>query len=154
MPAPLDASDAVISVELKAADVPFVGLVAEHCWLVINSANKRDRWEVWQHRNVGGEASWGYLHKNLLPADTGVGAGPSHLVETWCGPVAGTLARRIERSPRDYPWRNRYFLWPGPNSNTWVQWVLSGERRLGWKARGRFYALLSRTGTAIGTAGE
>lgn len=125
-------------VELRAARIPFIGLFAHHHWFVVQ-CQRRDRWEVWQRADVGGERSFGHLHKNLLPADAGVGSGPSWLVARWCDDAASALAARIERSPETYPWCRRYHYWPGPNSNTYVQWVLGERLRLGRCGVGRRY---------------
>jgi len=127
------------TIELRAARIPVIGIIAHHHWLVVGQGEKRDRWEVWQRRDVGGE-SWGYLHLNLLPANAGVGNGPSWIVECWRGEVAEAIAARIECSVMDYPWCHRYHYWPGPNSNTYVQWVLDGRSALGRKAPGKWYA--------------
>lgn len=59
----------------------------------------------------------------------------------WEGDAAETVAARVERAIEEYPWRERYRYWPGPNSNTFVQWVLGEEFVLPWRAHGRRYAL-------------
>lgn len=126
-------------VELRAARIPIIGFFAHHHWFVVVRSGRRDRWEVWQHANVGGDFSVGYLHKNLLPPDAGVGNGPSWVIQCWRGEVTRTLASRIESSPDTYPWCFKYRYWPGPNSNTFVQWVLGEEFQLGRCAVGRGY---------------
>jgi hypothetical protein len=37
---------------------------------------------------------------------------------------AEAAIRAIEDAAREYPWRNAYRIWPGPNSNTFVAWML------------------------------
>lgn len=128
-----------IRVELRAARIPIIGFFAHHHWFVVDRGGVRDRWEVWQSARAGGTA-WGHLHRNLKRPDAGVGFGPSWLVQMWEGGAAVALARRIEDSPQTYPWRGRYLPWPGPNSNTYVQWVLGTTLRLGPHAPGRNYA--------------
>lgn len=92
------------AVELRAARIPLIGALAHHHWLVVVSgAGTRDRWEVWQRRNAGGE-SWGHLHRNLMPHDAGVGNGPSWVVRTWEGDDATQLMERLVSSPQHYPW--------------------------------------------------
>jgi hypothetical protein len=39
------------------------------------------------------------------------------------GDGADSLIDRIEKAARDYPWKNTYSAFPGPNSNTFVAWV-------------------------------
>jgi hypothetical protein len=130
-------------VELRAARVPFVGAIAHHHWLVIERAGQVDRWEVWQRQNAGGE-SWGHLHRNLLAPDSGVGSGPSWLIHAWAGEQAQDLAQRLERSIDDYPWCHRYRYWPGPNSNTFAQWVLGDLLTLPVRAPGKHFAKFAR----------
>ena len=125
-------------VELFGARIPVIGWIAHHHWLVVRAGDRVDRWEVWQSANAGGE-SFGHLHHGLFPPEAGVGWGPGWLVETWIGDEAEALAVYIDRMPLEYPWRGRYRYWPGPNSNTFVQWVLGPRRALGWQAIGRAY---------------
>ena len=127
------------SVRLLSAPVPFVGLIAHHCWFLIERGSVQDRWEVWQHRNAGRHA-WGYLHRNLMPPLAPVGAGGVIQRVAFSGTRAQLLAERIETSPQLYPRCHCYFLWPGPNSNTWVAWVLGDPSAMGVKALGRSFA--------------
>ncbi|WDE03116.1 DUF3750 domain-containing protein [Thalassomonas viridans] len=114
-------------VELRAAKIPGPpGLIADHYWFVIvkgAEAGHRQRWEVWQQKNAGGQ-SWQHLHKNLKAWHSGVGNGPSRVEYCWRGAQAARLIRGLETSPQNYPYLARYRYWPGPNSNTYVQWVL------------------------------
>jgi hypothetical protein len=52
-----------------------------------------------------------------------VGGGPSRLAKEWEGDAALRLRAVLEKS-RTYPYCERYRLWPGPNSNSFVAWVL------------------------------
>ena len=141
-------SQTPIIVELRKAKIPTIaGTIADHYWFVIECENnEKERWEVWQKANAG-PVSWGYVHLNLKPYDAGVGNGPSRVEAKWRGEKAEKIAD-ILRNPDLYPWRNRYLPWPGPNSNTYVNWVLlkSGVKyRLGFKAWGRSFAYLEKT---------
>jgi hypothetical protein len=126
-------------VELWTARIPRAGRFAEHHWLQIDRGDDVDRWEVWQSPDQGGE-SWGHLHRNLLPRSVGVGNGPGRNLMRWSDELACRLVERIESSPLEYPWRDWYRAFPGPNSNTFVQWVLQDLHRLGWRGIGRGYA--------------
>lgn len=128
----------MLAVELWAAPVPVVGQFADHHWFVVSRLESADRWEVWQKADVGGD-SWGHLHRNLMAPTAGVGSGEGRMLMRWYGTRAVTLANRIEASPRYYPWCTIYRFWPGPNSNTFVQWVLRNDHRLGWRAIGAAY---------------
>lgn len=137
---PDDKSAACAIVELRAARIPVIGFFAHHHWFVLHSGGGgHDRWEVWQDAEAGGEYCRGHLHKNLQLPEAGVGAGPSWLVQRWEGEAALPLWGRIEQSPDIYPWCFSYRYWPGPNSNTFVQWVLGKEFQLGRCGVGRRY---------------
>jgi len=99
-------------------------VVAVHHWFVVldRQAEHADRWEVWQSRNAGGQ-SWGHVHRNLMHADRAVGGGPTRLAAAWDGAEAERL-RAVLEQPEDYPYRELYRYWPGPNSNTYARWVL------------------------------
>lgn len=125
--------------QLKFASLPApLGLVAVHFWFTVGD----DRWEVWQRRDAGGK-SFGHLHRNLKARDEGVGGGPARLAGEWHGETAILLRTTLEDSGRSYPYLDRYRPWPGPNSNTFVAWVLRRagiDYRLPWKAIGRNFA--------------
>lgn len=130
--------------DLWSARIPFLGRIAHHHWLVIRRGARADRWEVWQTPGEC-ETAWGYLHCNLMPLSSGVGNGPGSLLQRWTSDAAVDLAARIESSPTTYPWRHRYRAFPGPNSNTYVQWALGSLHKLGWRGIGRDY----RAGTGL-----
>lgn len=132
-------------VDLWSARIPGLGRFAEHHWLVVCCESNADRWEVWQTPSEC-ETSWGHLHRNLMRPSSGVGNGPGRVVRRWTGDDAVYLSHRIESSPTAYPWHDRYRVFPGPNSNTYVQWVLGPLYTLGWRGFGRRYANSTRLG--------
>ena len=132
-------------VRLRCASLPPpLGLIAVHFWFTVSDPHLGccDRWEVWQTPDVGGE-SFGHLHRNLQGSEGGVGGGPARVVAQWTGDAARRLSSTLRRAASDYPYRDRYRAWPGPNSNTFAAWTL---RRAGvvfplpWKAFGKRYA--------------
>jgi len=135
-----------MEVQLRWAKIPFVGWWAVHYWYVVadrqgQNLDNLQRWEVWQRRQLKPE-SWGHLHKNLLSPYGGVGNGPSYLSQQWSGTDGDRLGEIIINSPQNYPHCHRYLYWPGPNSNTYAQWVLSQagiDFNLGWRGVGRGY---------------
>ena len=133
------ATPSLLTVQLWAARIPGILAFAEHYWLEVRDGASEARWEVWQHRDAGG-VSWGHLHRDLLPRESGVGNGPGRLVAQWTGDEAIRLRSVINASPTTYPWVDRYRLWPGPNSNTYVQWVLGRGHVLGWRGFGKRFA--------------
>ena len=136
----------MVRVELRAAKIPCLpGIIADHNWLLVfhTTEGKRqecDRWEVWQRANQN-ETCWGHLHKNLLTPYQGVGNGPSRLIHEWIGKEALSIAERIKSSPEVYPFINKYSYWPGPNSNTFAQWIVRGKIKLGSRAIGKSYPI-------------
>lgn len=111
-------------VQLKAAKIPLIGEIAVHYWLVIWQNQTVDRWEVWQTAHCC-QQSWGHLHCNLMPYNLGVGNGGSWTEAEWVGSQADLLISTINHSPHTYPYKYKYRYWPGPNSNTYVQWILN-----------------------------
>ena len=111
------------TVELRAAKIPRIGWIAVHCWFVVREDETETRWEIWQNRSVR-EPSWGHLHKNLMAPNRGVGNGDSWVIATWTDTEAQTLAHILKACPETYPHNYLYRYVPGPNSNTYVKWVL------------------------------
>ncbi len=111
-------------VELRVAKIPYIGFIAVHYWFVINQNNQFQRWEIWQKANCK-KPSWGHLHKNLMPYSQGVGNDISWVECQWFDRRAKRLIEIIENTPQIYPYNNEYKYYPGPNSNTYVQWVLN-----------------------------
>ena len=141
-----------IIVEIRAAKVPsWSGLFADHHWfLVLRGVDGKhyescDRWEVWQHANQSGSC-WGHLHKNLLAPLQGVGNGPSRVIGQWQDDEAFAIIGKIESSPENYPFNEKYRYWPGPNSNTFAQWVIRDRMELGIRAIGKRYPVPTITG--------
>jgi hypothetical protein len=136
------------SVQLRCATLPTVlGALAVHHWLVVfEPSGRAHRWEVWQTRNAGGTCI-GHVHRDLKHPDAGVGGGPYRVAAEWSGAQALAIQAVLGRIS-DYPWCERYRAWPGPNSNTFVAWVLEQagiECALGWKAIGGRYGMRRRT---------
>lgn len=118
----------MITVELRAAKIPYIGWIAVHCWFVVRESEQEQatetRWEIWQTRSVR-KPNWGHLHKNLMAPKRGVGNGESWAIATWTESEAQTLADRLNNSPETYPHNYLYRYVPGPNSNTYVRWILN-----------------------------
>ncbi len=110
-------------VQLRCAKLPYVTAIAAHCYYVVYDVNDHrwNRWEVWQKGT--GPTSWGHVHLNKWSAESGVGAGDSWALHEWAGHEAAML-RGILIRPHDYPYKDKYHYWPGPNCNTYVSWVL------------------------------
>jgi Protein of unknown function (DUF3750) len=112
-------------VQLRYATLPhFLRAIAVHSWFAVFDAvsGRWQRWEVWQAKDAGG-TSLGHIHCDLRHPDCGVGGGPYRLAAEWHGSAARRICAVLANA-QQYPHRDRYRAWPGPNSNTFVAWVL------------------------------
>lgn len=117
--------DAVV--RLYAAPTPGFEMLAIHPWFAVKSAavGGFDRWEVWP---VADEP-YGHVRVDRLAADADVGTGRPWVVAELRGDAAAAVVEFIRTRSPTYSCRDRYAYFPGPNSNTYVQWVLDGT---GW----------------------
>jgi len=133
------------------ANLPFS--FATHSWFVTNKKGLLSRWEV-LFRKHACETSWGHLHKNAFLPFRGIHVFPFSNSDRYfwqnvrlighIGGEMGSLAYRmtdfIESSAQKYPLCNSYSL-TGPNSNTYVRWVLrqfpESKLFLPWNAFGK-----------------
>lgn len=110
-----------------------ISYIALHCWFVLaDQENKISRWEIWQKPGRC-KNSWGHLHQNLFSAKEGIKLLPVISLWKWSPRLlyyfdnssASTLINTIRSTPECYPYRYVYKAFPGPNSNTFVKWVLN-----------------------------
>ena len=111
--------------------------IAVHNWLEVDyGSDGLYRWEVWD-KSSSCPTSWGHVHQNLLPSKIGmprrffrssndnVGYWDARLEGTLTGKIAETMGTFIESNCPSYPFKDQYHFWPGPNSNTFIQWILN-----------------------------
>ena len=123
---------------------------AAHTWFLINQKGKLTRREV-LHFRKDRALSIGYLHTDYFEPFTGIEIWQHYTKYHWKGTVldiitgdehsvAAKMINCIERSSEEYPFTETYSL-PGPNSNTYTQWVLTQfpqvTTRLPWNAFGK-----------------
>jgi hypothetical protein len=128
----------VVKVRLYYAPLPFIGYFAVHYWFVVYDDDACHRWEVWQTADAGG-VSTGHVHCDLKPPEEDVGGGATVAAAEWTGEEAARLKAALEKA-MDYPQSQLYRYWPGPNSNTFVAWILREakvEHLLDWKGIGK-----------------
>lgn len=132
-------------VVLFAAKVPHTR-IADHGWFGIREVSDPEevprwhRWEVWQ--NPGGPHD--HVRHDLMSVHADVGAGGKRAVTVWRGEEARRLGACIATHSPSYPERHRYLIWPGPNSNTYITWMLDAcgvEHALPWTFYGAWYPL-------------
>lgn len=126
LPRPSEFEDATIRV-YAARTGRWKGILAVHSWIVTKSESARsyDRYDV-----VG----WGTpVRVNAYPPDGRWYGNPPRLVFALEGPRAEALIPKIAAAVEEYRYRQRgdYTVWPGPNSNTFVAYVLSRVPELG-----------------------
>lgn len=110
-----------------AAPIPRIESIAVHCWFVIKSADSQafDRWEVFE-RNTG---AYGHVFMNDRSPTAGVGAGGTFVIAEVTGSEAEPIVEFIQTASPAYPCKDEYVLFPGPNSNSFAQWILDST---GW----------------------
>jgi hypothetical protein len=151
-------------VQLGYCRLPGVlGAIAAHPYfLSFDPAEGRwHRWDLWQYPNRGGPdvTSWSHVHRDLLGLRSGTGGGPPWVEREWRGNDARAILGALARSD-EYPYRDKYLAWPGPNSCTYPAWVLRqagvsadmDPRAIGRNYHGR--AGVGRTTTATGIQAE
>lgn len=126
---------------------------ARHPWVVTVSPAGTHRWEI-IHKIIENKENFGYVYKNYY-SDPMQGikqySGSSKYWEsTLIGSVMGntnSLAERmvnfIHTYSSDYLHKDTYHLYPGPNSNTYINWILKkfpeANIQLPWNCFGKNY---------------
>lgn len=134
------------------ASIPFnLGM---HAFFVCNEPGKPlERWEILFNVMSKHSERWGHLYKNILAPFATISEffaflrrDPNkivHLRGVVDGEVAHEMIAKIRTSKDAYQFRNNYFLLPGPNSNTYAQWILDQfpevDITLSWRAFGKGY---------------
>lgn len=136
-----------------SSPLPLPFSFAVHTWVVTNNNSKINRWEVWQTRNIG-PVSWSHVHKNLFNMVTGMNifylfttkrfkSRLIYVLEGDSNSNAKKVVDFIENKSPHYYFRNKYRYVPGPNSNTYVQWIINqfevSRQILPWYAFGKNY---------------
>lgn len=106
------------------------GNFAVHSWIAFKKANDSsyERYEIvgWRARH-GGNA---LVHQRGNPDNYWFGSSPALLAEV-TGEAAAALIPRIEQAISDYPHKNEYRAWPGPNSNSFIAHIGRAVPELG-----------------------
>lgn len=109
-------------VRVYGAPIPYIGKIAIHTWLVTKPAHRTtfQRWEVWQ------TAADPYYHVrlDLMDSTSDVGAGGTFVIAELVGVAAEHIVEFVENNGPHYPCREEYVYFPGPNSNSFVKWML------------------------------
>jgi len=156
-PDPATTPEAVVQV-YSARAVSWRGWFGVHTWIAVKPSNAAEFTvhEVmgWRLRRSG----TALVARNRTADGYWYGNRPELLGDIR-GPGVDAVIRRIEAAVEEYPYPDRYHVWPGPNSNTFVAFVLRkvpelrvdlpptaiGKDYLGWRSVGR---------TPSGTGGQ
>lgn len=125
LPAASHTSDAAIYV-MAARTGGLKGALAVHSWIVTKTAGGTN---YTRYDKVG----WGNpIRTNAYPADGRWYSNAPEVLLELHGADAEQLIPQIEAAVRDYPFSGRgdYKIWPGPNSNSFVAYVLRAVPQL------------------------
>lgn len=117
-PDPQTTREAVVQV-YSARAFNWRGLFAVHTWV----ATKRDGATGYTLHQVTGWRRPTLTSRPGTPDRAWFGSAPE-VRATLCGPAAEAAIDRIEALLPAYPYRDVYRTWPGPNSNTFVAWLI------------------------------
>lgn len=102
------------------------GIFATHSWIVLKEAGGRyERWD---------KVGWGLpVRRNAYPPDGRWYSNDPRVIWEARGERAAALIPRMRAAIAEYAYRDRgdYNVWPGPNSNTFVAWVLAAVPEAG-----------------------
>ena len=119
---------------LFSSQLPYPLNFIIHTWFVTSNKGKISRWEIWQSKNKC-KTSWNHLHLNLFPTSEGMrksyftskyiyNSTLINKIEGNKNSTAHKMLNLIEKESKNYPYNNKYFPFPGPNSNTFTQWII------------------------------
>jgi len=145
-PDPATTPEAVVQV-YSARAWSWRGWFGVHTWIAVKPAHATEFTvhEVmgWQIRRTGSA-----VVSRVRPADGHWYGNRPELLGDIRGPGVDAIIERIDAAVKDYPYPDRYHVWPGPNSNTFTAFVLRrvpelrvdlpptaiGKDYLGWRS--------------------
>jgi hypothetical protein len=126
-PDPRTTHEPVVQV-YAARTVGWRGYVGVHTWIAVkrSDASRFTVYEVIGYRISSGNV---VVASNRHPDGYWFGAKPELLSDVR-GASVDRIIDDVEAAVRSYPYANRYRVWPGPNSNTFIAWVLRHSPKL------------------------
>lgn len=122
--APLETQEAVVQVYAARA-FEWRGAFSVHSWIAAKPAGTASylRYEVigFRLRTTGSAV---VVDDGRLPDAQWFGADPELVYEVR-GAKAQAIIGQLDATVAGYPYPDRYQAWPGPNSNTFIAWVMS-----------------------------
>lgn len=98
--------------------------LGRHSWIAIRDPAGWQRWEVQCCPGFTGTDLDTVRASYRAPLVYGVGSEGVRLHGVFVGAEAERMIACLRREAVRYPDRHRYLTWPGPNSNTFVDWIL------------------------------
>jgi hypothetical protein len=124
-----------------------------HPWIVVNMKGDIHRYEI-LHRKNKSEKCKGHLHIDFLPPSSGLeisflsnsyhwNSTLNHVLEGDENSLASKIGLFMNDIIKIYPYSQRYSFVLGPNSNTFIQWIIDKfpktDLKLPWRAIGKNY---------------
>lgn len=109
-------------VRIYGVALPPFDAIAIHAWVVVNPGGgaASERWEVWPE--AGGP--YEYVRHNLFEVEEGLDHHDAFVIAERTGDDAAAIVEFVRTMAPMYPCRDTYVLIPGPNSASFVQWVI------------------------------
>ncbi len=116
--------DALVVVGSAALPAP-INRLARHPWVALRDEGKH-KWERWEVMCCPGRRGRSTVRRSIRSplSDYGGGGGDVRLHGVIRGARAKSIAACVRARGPYYPHRSDYLVWPGPNSNTFVDWLI------------------------------
>lgn len=121
-PSPAEYKDAIVQV-YAARTINWKGWFAVHSWIAVKEKNADfyTTYQVMGYRVYrGGNA---VVSGHDVPDRRWFGAEP-HLIQDLRGDAAAQAIPHIHALAQSYPYPHHYQIWPGPNSNTFISYII------------------------------
>jgi hypothetical protein len=119
---PMEIAAAVVIVGSAALPRPMGG-IARHPWVSLREAGA-DAWERWEVMCCPNSSDHSTVRRTSIEPtlDHGGGGGDVRYHAVIRGARAAEIIACVRKKAPRYPNRDDYQAWPGPNSNTFVDW--------------------------------
>ncbi len=128
-PLPSVEKEAVVQI-YGAKTINWRGYFSLHCWVSIKEKNAT---EYTNYHVVGWRTQRGLgtiREEKDIPDRYWYGAKP-HIIASYIGPRAEVMIPQIKEAVKTYPYPDMYRAWPGPNSNTFVSYIIRSTPGMG-----------------------
>ena len=102
----------------------YIGWMAAHPHLLTYRDGEWNRWEIWKIKGIHGNPT--HVYKDLYGLNKSFNDSVFVWYE-WSGEEADRIISILHIAHADmdaYPYSRNYWFWPGPNSNTFITWIL------------------------------